>query len=100
MLGRRLSTVILIGTGLLIVSSANGDITQNTSNIDPAILVGIGDPLCLKSPGNAADNRLFYKIAAASKNELQPYGQFAKGGAAITACRRTVAVEQPWHTVV
>ena len=77
MLGRRFSAVILIGTGMVVVS-ANGDTTQSIRNIDPAILIGISGPLCLKSPGNAADNRLFYKIAAAPKNELKPYGQLPK----------------------
>lgn len=74
MLSRRLPAVILIGIGV-IVGSANSDTTQSARNIDPAILVGIAGPLCLKPPGNAVDNRLFYKIAAASENELKPYGQ-------------------------
>ena len=80
MLSRKLPAVILIGAGV-IVGSASGDTSntnQNTRTIDPAILVGIDSQLCLTPPGNAVNNRLFYKIAAASKNELNPYGQLPK----------------------
>ena len=77
MLSRKLPAVILIGTGA-IVSSTSGDTNQSTRNADSALLVGIAGPLCMTPSGNAVDNSLFYKIAAASKNELNPYGQLPK----------------------
>ena len=76
MMSRRLLVVILIGAGV-VVGSASGDTTQSARDIDPAILVGIAGPLC-QPAANAADNRLFYKIAAASNTELKPYGQLPK----------------------
>lgn len=77
MLSRMLPAVIVISTSV-IVGSASSNTNQSTRNVDPAILVGIAGPLCLTPPGNAVGNRLFYKIAATSKNELNPYGQLPK----------------------
>lgn len=78
MFSTRLPAAALFGAGL-IVSSAPGDATPPSRNIDPASLIGIAGPICLTPTANAADSRLFYKIAAGPKNdpknELKPYGQ-------------------------
>lgn len=74
MFSRKLPAAALFGAGL-IASSTAGDVMRANRNIDPATLIGIAGPVCLTPAGNAADNRLFYKLAAASNTELKPYGQ-------------------------
>lgn len=85
MFDMKLPVALLAGIGA-ICAGAYGESTQAARGIDPALLLGISSQVCLSSPGNAANGRLFYKIAE-TKTELKPYGQLpqAEQNAAQTA---------------
>jgi tetratricopeptide (TPR) repeat protein len=66
----------LAGIGVM-ASAAYADSTQAARKLDPATLLGIAGPVCQSPGGNAANSKLFFKIAAAS-TELKPFGQLPK----------------------
>jgi tetratricopeptide (TPR) repeat protein len=76
MLSIKLPAAALVGIGA-IASAAYGDSSRTAHNIDPATLLGIAGAVCQNPAGNAANSKLFYKLAAA-KNELKPFGQLPK----------------------
>lgn len=55
--------------------------------IDPATLIGISGPLCLKGTGNAPMKKVFYQLAA-STTELKPFGQLPQGEQKMPAPQR------------
>lgn len=74
-----LSAAALAGIGT-IAATARGDPALDSQNLEPAMLIGIANPVCTSGPGNTASSKLFYKIAAANNeltpnNELKPFGQ-------------------------
>ncbi|MEN3364103.1 MAG: hypothetical protein V7606_1377 [Burkholderiales bacterium] len=77
MFSTRLPTAALVGIGL-IASGAYGENTRSGNEFDAATLIGLGGQVCQSSPGGATSGKLFFKIAAAARNELKPYGALPK----------------------
>ncbi len=68
-------SVAVIGALLAVsVYSARQPVAQE---IDPALLIGIGAPVCGQAGSAAIDRKLLFKIAAVT-NELKPLGQLPK----------------------
>src|SRR5687768_16243526 len=75
------AAVLAGSSALVIILGAHGAPTSSSASIEPSALLGLGDGTVCLARGKAADNKLFYKIAATrDKNELTPYGELPQSG--------------------